>query len=381
MRYDVAVVGLGGMGAASLAHFARRGIRAVGVERFARLHENGASHGETRIIRKAYFEDPAYVPLLQRTYELWHQLEKESRRKLLDLVGILMVGTPEREGISGALRSARQYDLPLDVYDADQIARRFPGTMPQPNEIGLLERDAGIVFPEPALDAHLEAATAHGAETRFCTRLLTHDKADGVHRLSLDDGSTIDSARLVFCPGMWTGALLNELDLPLRVQRNVQVWFEPVTAHYDRGVFPTFFLERPEFPAPLYGFPTINGTLKAALHRFGENTDPERTDRRIRDGDVTIVGTTLEQWMKGAAGSYARARVCAYTLTPDGHFIIDTHPDDASVTIACGFSGHGYKFCPVVGEIVADLALEGGTRYDIGFLSMKRFSQSSMRVI
>jgi sarcosine oxidase len=381
MRYDVAVVGLGGMGAAALSHFARRGVRAIGIERFERLHENGASHGQTRIIRKAYFEDPAYVPLLQRSYELWRSLEKESRQKLLDLVGILVVGTPDREGVSGALRSARQYDLPLDVYDADQIARRFPGTMPHADEIGLLEHDAGIVFPEPARDAHLTTAAARGAEMRFCTRLLSWEKRNGAHRLSLENGSTIEAARIVFCPGMWTGALVRDLELPLRVQRNVQVWFEPTTAHYDRGVFPTFFLERPEFPAPLYGFPTIDGTLKAALHRFGESVDPERPDRRIRDSDVTIVATTLEQWMKGAAGSYARARVCAYTLTPDGNFIIDTHPSDESVTIACGFSGHGYKFCPVVGEIVADLALQGGTRYDIGFLRMKRFSQSSIRVI
>ena len=381
MRYEVAVVGLGGMGAAALAHFSRRGVRAIGLERFERLHENGASHGETRIIRKAYAEGPSYVPLLQRTYELWHQLEKESRRKLLDLVGILIVGTPEQEGISGALRSARQYDLPLDVYDAAQIARRFPGTLPHADEIGLLERQAGIVFPESALDAHLEVAAARGAEMRFCTRVLNWEKYDGVHRLSLDDDSEIEAVRVVICPGMWARELLADLDLPLRIQRNVQVWFEPTTAHYDRGVFPTFFLERPEFPAPLYGFPTIDGALKAALHRFGDSADPERPDRRIRDSDVTTVGTTLEQWMEGAAGSYARARVCMYTLTPDGNFIIDTHPKDASITIACGFSGHGYKFCPVVGEIVADLALEGGTRYDIGFLGIKRFSQSSMRVI
>jgi sarcosine oxidase len=381
VRYDVAVVGLGGMGAAALSHFARRGVRAIGIERFERLHENGASQGQTRIIRKAYFEDPAYVPLLERAYELWRNLETESRRKLLDLVGILMVGTPDQEGISGALRSARQYDLPLDVYDADQIARRFPGTMPHPDEVGLLEHDAGIVFPEPGVDAHLDVASGRGAEMRFSTRVLNWEKRDGGHRLFLDDGSSLEAARVVFCSGMWTGGLLRELELPLRVQRNVQVWFEPATTHYDRGIFPTFFLERPEFPAPLYGFPTIDGTLKAALHRFGDSADPERPDRRIRDSDVTMVGTTLEQWMKGAAGSYARARACMYTLTPDGNFIVDTHPSDASVTIACGFSGHGYKFCPVVGEIVADLALEGGTLYEVGFLSIKRFSQSSMRVI
>ncbi|MBV8583500.1 MAG: N-methyl-L-tryptophan oxidase [Candidatus Eremiobacteraeota bacterium] len=381
MRYDVAVIGLGGMGAATLSHLARRGVHCIGIERFERLHENGASHGESRIIRKAYFENPAYVPLLERSYELWRELQATTDRKLVDFVGILMVGEPGCEGIAGTLRTAKQWNLPLDEFDADQIARRFPGTMPRPAEVGLLERQAGIVFPEPALDAHLNVATQHGAEMHFSNGVERWEKHDGTHRLTLADDTVVVADKVAVCPGMWASKLLAELELPLRVQRNVQVWFEPHTNHFDRGVFPTFFIERLDLPGPLYGFPAMNGTMKAAFHRFGETVDPDRIDRRIRDDDVTIVGNALDEWLEHAAGSYVRGRVCTYTLTPDGNFIVDKHPNDPSVTIACGFSGHGYKFSPVIGEICADLVLDGGTRHDIGFLGMNRFSQSSIRPI
>lgn len=376
MRYDVAVVGLGSMGAAAAAHLAGRGARTVGIERFARLHDQGASTGETRMIRKAYFEDPAYVPLLRRAYELWRALETQSGRKLVDLVGVLMVGAPERAGIAGTLRSAREHDLPLDVFEADQIARRFPGTCPRPGEIGLLERDAGMLFPEAAVEAHLDLARSHGATLLFERRVVSWTNAGGTYRVALEDGETIEANRLVLCPGMWAPGVLAGLDLPLRVQRNVQLWFEPATAQYDLGLFPAFFVERLELPAPLYGFPAIGGRLKAALHGFGDLVNAERPDRRIRDTDVTVVRDALEEWAPGAAGRYARGRVCMYTLTPDSNFIVDRVPGDPGVAIACGFSGHGFKFCPVVGEILADLALEGGTDFEIGFLRMDRFTGS-----
>jgi sarcosine oxidase len=376
MRYDVAVVGLGGMGSATLAHLARRGVRAIGIERFERLHENGASTGETRIIRKAYFENAAYVPLLERAYQLWHDLERESGRSLVDLVGVLLVGAPERESIAGAQETAKRYDLPLEVFDSQQLGRVFPGTLARREEIGLLERNAGMVFPELALDTHLDIATLHGAEMVFESQVKSLERSDGAHVIGLADGTTIEAARVIFCPGMWAQALLTELALPLRVQRNVQIWFEPTTSHYDRGSFPAFLLERLDLPGPLYGFPAINGALKAALHKFGHFVDPEKMDRRIRDEDVMIVGNALDEWLAGAAGSYVRGRVCTYTLTPDANFIVDTHPQDPSIVIGCGFSGHGYKFCPVIGELLTQLALDGGTPYDIEFLRMSRFTSA-----
>lgn len=374
MRYDAAVVGLGAMGAASLAHLARRGVRTIGIERYARGHALGASTGSTRILRKAYFEDPAYVPLLERAYALWHDLEIETRTSLLDLVGVLIVGEPQREGIAGTLRAARQYDLPLETYDAEDLKQRFPGTRPRADEIGLYERAAGIVFPEAGLAAHLRVAEDAGAEMRFETRVRSWQRCDGNHRIVLDDASVVTATRLIVTPGMWAPELLAALDLPLRVQRNVQIWFAPSTHRFDRGTFPTFFLDRADLAAPLYGFPAIDGCLKAALHGWGETTDPATIDRTVRAADVATVRAALETWIPGAATTYARGKVCTYTLTSDGNFIVDRHPGDSSITIACGFSGHGYKFCPVIGEIVADLALDGATRFDIGFMRATRFA-------
>lgn len=377
MRYDVAVIGLGGMGASSLAHLARRGVRAVGIERFGRLHGDGGSSGESRIIRKAYFENHAYVPLLERAYRLWDELGERRGRALIDMAGLLMVGAPQRRGIAGAIESARRFDLPLMTYDADQIARRFPGTRPRADEIGLLERDAGIVFPEAAVDAFLGEAEDHGATTMFEQCVESWERNGGTYRVALASGDVIEASKLVLCPGVWAPSLLPSLRLPVRVQRNVQLWFEPSTPQFDRGVFPTFFVERIELPAPLYGFPATGGTLKAALHGFGDAVDPERPDRRIRDSDVTVVRDALDEWIPGAASSYDRGRVCMYDNTPDGNFIVDRLAEDSGVTIACGFSGHGFKFAPVIGEIVAALTLDGGTDFDIGFLGLDRFSAIS----
>jgi sarcosine oxidase len=373
--YDVAVIGLGGIGSAALAHCAQRGVRAVGIERYERLHANGASSGESRIIRKAYFEDTRYVPLLERTYTLWHDLESETGRRLLDPVGILMVGRPDSPGIAGTLRTAALYDLPLERFDADQIEHHFPGTKPRPEEIGVMDHQAGIIYPEAALETLLDRAAWYGAEMRFRTAVTSWERSGPTHRLLLDDGSEpIVASRIIVAPGMWACTLLRDLHLPLRVQRNVQVWFEPWTAQFDRGVFPTYFVERPELPATLYGFPAFNGTLKAAFHAHGDTADPEHLDRRIRDDDVTAVRDALEEWMPGAGANYIRAKVCPYTLTPDGNFVIDRDVRDPTVAIACGFSGHGFKFCPVIGEILAGIVLDGGSAFDIDFLRIGRFS-------
>ncbi|HEY5427143.1 MAG TPA: N-methyl-L-tryptophan oxidase [Candidatus Tumulicola sp.] len=374
MRYDAIVIGLGAMGTAALAHLARRGVRTIGVDRYARGHALGASAGGTRIVRKAYFEDPAYVPLLERAYALWRELEAATDTTLLELTGMLMVGEPDREGIAGTLRSARKFELPLDVYDPADIRRQFPGTQPRSREIGLFEREAGIVFPELAVAAHLDVATANGADVRFDARIASWERREGGYRVKIDDGTAVEASRLVVTAGMWVSDLLGGLGLPLRVQRNVQIWFSPSTDRFDRGRFPAFFVDRADLPAPLYGFPSIDGSLKAALHAFGDTADPERLDRAVSDADVAYVRAALESWMPGAAAAYQRGKVCPYTLTPDGNFIVDRHPDDAGITLACGFSGHGFKFCPVIGEIVADLAIDGGTRFDIDFLRAGRFA-------
>jgi sarcosine oxidase len=377
MKYDAVVLGLGGMGSATLAHLAARGKRVLGIEQFARGHELGASSGRSRIIRKAYFEDPAYVPLLERAYTLWHELEARTFTKVLDLVGLLLVGPPGSETLHGARTSAQRYGVGIEEWSGAEVAARYPGIRLTEGEAGIFERDAGIVYPEAGIAAHLAAAKSDGAQTRFETPVRDiAPTAGGIH-VDLADGTTVVGERLVICAGPWLRTVVAHLALPLRVQRNVQLWFEPTTPQFSIDRFPAFLAEREHWPSSrLYGFPDHGFGVKAAFHGFGETTTAETLDRTIHPDDIRLVGEALNEFMPGAAGKFMYGKACMYTLTPDEHFILDRHPDDPRVVIAGGFSGHGYKFASVIGEICADLALDGGTAHPIGFLAIDRFKKA-----
>jgi sarcosine oxidase len=374
MIYDAVVLGVGGMGSAALAHLAGRGQRVLGLEQFSPGHDLGASAGQSRLIRMAYFEDPAYVPLLRRAYALWSQLERSAGAQLLDRCGLLMVGGPESSALDGAARSARLHGIAVEELTRDATLRRYPNVRMQRDERALFEPGAGIIFPEAAIAAHLRVAAAAGADIRFETRVAGYAAETDAVVVLLEDGTAVRTRKLALCAGPWFSAIASELALPLRVQRNVQVWFEPVTRAFDAGRFPAFFLDRAGAAAALYGFPDAGAGVKAALHGYGESTAPDRIDRSVRDGDVAPVKAALDAFLPGAAGSFAAGKVCMYTLTPDEHFILDLHPRDARIVLAGGFSGHGYKFCPVVGEIVADLAIDGETRQPIEFLRLGRLA-------
>jgi sarcosine oxidase len=374
VTYDLVVLGLGGMGSSTAAHAARRGRRVLGVERFARGHALGASSGRSRIIRKAYFEHPAYVPLLLRAYDLWHELERATNVRILDLVGLLLVGEPESATLTGAMTSAREHDLAIESLESADMRVRFPGVAPRPHEAGIFERDAGMVFPEAAIAAHLAIGEAAGAELRFETAVEGYASDGDVLAVTLGDGSVVHTARLAICAGPWLARAFAALPFALHVQRNVQIWFRPANAAFASDRFPAFFVDRPEWPVPLYGFPDHGAGVKAALHAWGDDTEPDRLRREIDAHDISRVRSGLDDWMPGAAQTYVDGKACMYALTPDHHFVIDRDPHDARVVIAGGFSGHGFKFASVVGEIVADLALDGGTRHAIGFLGLRRFA-------
>lgn len=379
--YDVAVVGLGGMGSAAIAHCAKRGARVIGVEQFEREHELGASSGRTRIIRQAYFEDAAYVPLVLRAYELWHELAKETQLEILRLTGLLMAGMPESEVITGSLRAAEMHDLPVGRLDTQQLRARFPRLRVRGGEIGVFERLAGAVFPERAIAAHLAVAVANAAEMRFGTALREWSSEDDAIALLLSDGSRLRARSLILTLGPWFARELRDAGVPLEIQRNVQAWFTPSTAEYDSQTFPAFLIERESLPAPLYGFPDFGDGVKAAFHAHGVITDPDRLDRKIDvPCDVRPVAAALEEWMPGAADRFREAKACMYALTPDRHFVVDRHPREKRVVLCGGFSGHGFKFASVMGEICAQLALDGGTPAPIGFLSLQRFADKKSAV-
>jgi sarcosine oxidase len=374
MTFDVAVIGLGGIGSSIAAHCAARGASVIGLEQFGPAHNRGSSHGKSRMIRQAYFEDAAYVPLVLRSYELWRALEKQAGESLLRITGVLSVGEEKSTIISGTQRAAAQHGLSLEKWSRGEVRQRYPSLRVLPDEIALFEPDGGVLDPERSVRAHLNAAETAGAELRFETTVRTWEGTDGGARIHLADGSTVTAGKLILSLGPWFKEALGELGVVLRVQRNVQVWFSPATNQYESPRFPAFLLDRAGLPSPLYGFPDFGAGVKAAFHGFGDLTTADDLQRDVDvERDVTPVARALEDWMPGAAANFREAAPCMYSLTPDSDFVIDRHPGHANVVLCGGFSGHGFKFAPIIGEIAADLALDGGSRHQIDFLSLKRF--------
>lgn len=376
MRYDVCVAGLGGMGSAILAHCAARGARVIGLEQFPRGHDLGASSGRTRLIRKAYFEDSAYVPLVLRAYELWRELERATGEDLLRITGVLAVGRETSAIINGIRRAAREHDLPIDSLGADAVRRRYPMLKLRADEVAILELDGGVLKCERAIAAHLSLAERRGAEMRFEVAMNGWEpRDDGGFDVLLGDGSRVTARALILALGPWVQRTLADLGVMIRVQRNVQAWFAPATSAYAAPNFPGFFVDRDELPASLYGFPDLGDGVKAAFHGSGELTDAQHLDREVNERrDIAPLVRALDDWMPGAAQQLVATKVCMYSLTRDEHFVVDRHPAHDGLIICGGFSGHGFKFAPVIGEIAADLALDGSTRHPIGFLSLGRFA-------
>jgi sarcosine oxidase len=374
MGHEIAVVGLGGMGSAILAHCAARGASVIGLEQFTPVHDLGSSHGKTRMIRQAYFEDPAYVPLVLRAYELWRKLERESGDEILRITGLLSVGDENSTIIEGTSRAAREYGLAVKSLSRREIGTSYPTLQLLPGEVALFEIDAGVLDPECAIGAHLKVAKSSGAEMRFGVAMESWQATGNGFDLILSDGTQISARKLVLALGPWFQETLESLGIRIRVQRNIQAWFLPGTHAYDAPGFPAFLVNRRGLPAPLYGFPDFGDGIKAAFHGFGELTDAKHVNR-VADPvqDVEPISRALEQWMPGAAKTLREAKPCMYTLTPDENFVIDHHPEHANLILCGGLSGHGFKFAPVIGEIAAELALDSGSRHEIEFLSLRRF--------
>lgn len=370
--YDVAVIGLGAMGSAACAGLARRGLRVLGLDSYGRGHTHGSSHGTTRIIREAYLESPEYVPLVQRAYTLWRELEAESGRSLLTITGGLCIGFRDGSFVSGVLRSAQEHRLPHEFLSAADLVGRFPAFQVPDDIVAVYEPRAGILRPEEGVAAQLDVAQRHGAVVR-------HDEpvrrwlADGAGVRVETVHGTYRADRLVITTGPWAAELLADLGLPLSVRRVVNVHFEPA----DPGLFgpercPIHMWQVQE--GEYYGFPALPGQgIKFGRHDDLEPCTPQTIRRTVDDRDVGVLRDVLDRYMPGAAGHVLHTLTCMYTLTPDEHFIIDLHPHHPQIVYGCGFSGHGFKFAPVIGEILADLALEGRTDHRIGFLSAARF--------
>lgn len=377
-RYDVIVLGTGGMGSAALMHLALKGKKVLGLEQYSPAHALGSSHGQSRIIRLAYFEDPAYVPLLRRAYELWADLEQRTGTTLLLKTGGLMAGDANSVVVTGALSSAKEHGLPYELLSAADIRRRFLVMQPLADEWGVYEPDAGALFPEACIMAHLQVAIQAGAEARFGTRALSW-KATPEGGVSVQTTSgEVQADQLVITAGPWFSQVAPELGLPLKIDRNVLHWFSPQAqgALFQPERFPIWILQR-QGVEMCYGFPDLFGQgIKVAFHQAHNYTTPATLDRQVAPGEVAAIQGAVQGWIPDAFGPWLRSAACMYTMTPDEHFVIGHHPQHPQVVLAGGFSGHGYKFCSVVGEILADLCSAGATRHAIQLFSPTRFSRA-----
>jgi sarcosine oxidase len=373
ISYDVIVVGLGGMGSATLYHLAARGLKVLGLERFDLLHEYGSSHGLTRIIRLAYAEDPSYVALLQRAYKLWRELEQRAGERLLYITGSIDAGPADAAIFPGALRSSELHGLKHEVLNGLELRRRFPGYHLPVSTQSLYQPDGGFLLPERCNLAHVNAGLALGAEVR-CQAQVLEWGVSGAGTWVRTEGGRVEAEKLVICGGAWAGYLVPELQRLAVPERQVLGWFQPDRPEYFRPEsFPVFNLEVEE--GRFYGLPSflIPGFKLGKYHHRGEVVDPDRMNREPELEDEQLLRSFAARYFPEGAGPTVMLKVCLFTNSPDEHFILDLHPEHAQVAIAAGFSGHGYKFCSVIGEIMADLIQGGETRHDIGLFRLGRF--------
>jgi sarcosine oxidase len=375
-QYDAIVVGLGGMGTASAFQLARRGQRVLGLEQHDLLHELGSSHGLTRIIRLAYHEHPSYVPLLRRSYELWHDLEAVAGERLLITTGSLEGGPEDGATFRGSLDAAQLHDLPHEVLDAGELRRRYPAYAGfEPTTRVVWQPDGGFLLAERTILAHVRGAIAHGADLRFREPVISWAAtAEGGVRVVASRGA-YEADRLVITAGAWARRLVPRLADLAVPERQVLAWLQPTRAElFEPDRFPVFLVDVEE--GSYYGFPVhdVPGFKLGRYHHLEEPIDPDDADRTAGPGDEAVLRSFAARYFPDGAGPTVMLKACIFTNSPDEHFIIDRLAESPQVSVFAGESGHGYKFCSVVGEIMADLAMLGGTSHDINLFSLDRFA-------
>lgn len=371
--YDVIVLGLGGMGSAAAAHLARRGARVLGLDRHPPAHARGSSHGHTRIIRTAYYEHPDYVPLADAAFDRWYELEQLTGRHLLTNASCLSVGPPHGELIAGVRDAVRRHglsagELTPGLLRAAYDRFRFPSDL-----VGIQESAAGFLYVEACVRAHLDLAAEHGADLRHGEPATAWAADRGGVTVTTAAG-TYRAAKLVVAAGAWAAELLADIGVTLTVMRQVMLWFEPrEPMGFCRDVFPVFIADTPG--GAFYGLPMLDrrGVKVARHYAAPELAHPDAVDWNTSEADEAPVRAFLDAYLPGQFGRCADRQVCMYTLSPDRHFIVDLHPDHPNVAVACGFSGHGFKFASVLGEVLADLAMEGDTPHPVSLFRATRF--------
>jgi sarcosine oxidase len=375
--YDVAIIGLGIIGSAALLRATQRGLRAIGIEALEPGHDCGSSHGETRVFRLAYFEHPSYVPLLREAHTLWRAIEAAAGRSLLTTTGVVEIGPASGELVSGTLASARLHGLRHELLDADRLTRRFPAFLVPPSYVGVFQPDGGYLAAEAAVDAQIALARAGGARVQSAARVTAIEAGPNGVVIQTQAGADIEARTAVVAAGPWTTSLLPELSPFLRVTRQVLGWLSPPSpGAFSPECFPVFLFESPL--GIHYGFPvhSSQGLKLARHHHLDETTNADAVDRVVSSRDKEAILAFRDRFLPAAAGPLTHTTTCLYTMTPDGHFIIDRLPDRPQVIVASACSGHGFKFAPVIGDILTDLAVSGTTARDISRFGLSRFHRA-----
>ena len=371
--YDVIVVGLGGVGSAAAYHLAKSGYRVLGIDRHSPPHRQGSSHGQTRVIRQAYFEHPGYVPLLQTAYRLWNDLEEASGKQLMHRTGLLEIGPPDGVVIPGVLRSAQQFDLEIETMSMQQARQRYPGIHGDESWSVVLERNAGYLKVEDCVATHLELAESLGADVKRNSPVADWTpETNGVTVYC--EKASFSAGQLIIACGPWSRGFLGAVKPPLTILRKHIYWYQAPEATYgEASGFPSYFFETPQ--GYFYGTPVTGDLgLKVARHDGGQPIDaPEKDAHRPDDIDRQLVENFLASHMPHADRKLKHWSGCYYTMSADEHFIIDRLPGCKHVTLVSGLSGHGFKFTSVLGKIAADMATGQDDKLDRSFLALDRF--------
>lgn len=372
-HFDCIVIGVGGMGSSAVHNLASRGQRVLGLEQFDVPHAEGSSHGVNRMIRLAYYEDPSYVPLLRRAYEMWYEIEKIAGEQLLFKTGSIDIGAPGDEVFEGAVESCLVHDLPHEVLNYQQINDRFPGYQMPSGQMGLYQRDGGFVLSERSIVAYVNAAVAEGAEIHARESVAKWEPEGECVRV-FTNRAEYTADRLVVTAGAWAAGMIPALEGLAVPERQVLAWLQPEKPElFTTENFPVFnasFEEGHYYGFPVFGIP---GFKIGRYHHFEEVIDPDDYDREITREDEDTLRLAAARYFPEANGTLMTLKTCMFTNSPDEHFIIDLVPGYPQVSMATGFSGHGFKFASVVGEILGDLALNGKTKHNIDLLKIDRF--------
>jgi len=327
------------------------------------------------MIREAYFEHPLYVPLVQRAYALWSDLERQAARPLFLQTGGLMIGNEQGALVQGTLRSAIEHHLPHEVLSSGKLHRRYPAFAPLDDMVGVWEARAGILFPEEIVAAHLSLAQARGAEVRSNSAVQGWAPQGDAIALHLAGGEVVEAGQVVMAAGAWVGTLLHELKLRLTVERQIIHWFDPAR-------FPEYH-EPARMPVSIwqlgngtlfYTKPDLGDGVKIGIHHGGQTVSPDSVDRRVSDFEAAAVYDLLRRFVPFAKGHPRDHAVCLYTNAPDNNFIVDRHPEEPRMIVISACSGHGFKFASVIGELTADLVTRGRSEFDLSPFSIARLT-------